>query len=155
SELSSGLASFCCSSSSGNSAGESDRRQRTQPSPNNPNLVRNAMPGLYLRNLLASCYFCDIILVDEKRRSQIMIMRELSKATAGGWTMLWSLLLGVLVLGAAGWGAFEAQNVFLIVGWALATVFWAVLLGGFYTLQPNQAAVLVLFGRYAGTDRNQ
>ena len=32
-------------------------------------------------------------------------------------------------------------------------VIWFVCLFGFYTLQPNEAAVLVLFGKYVGTDK--
>jgi len=35
---------------------------------------------------------------------------------------------------------------------AVVTFLWLI---GFYTLQPNMAAVLTIFGRYAGTDRTQ
>ncbi|MBW7904581.1 MAG: SPFH domain-containing protein [Phycisphaerae bacterium] len=41
----------------------------------------------------------------------------------------------------------------LLILWILATIVWAVCWNGFYTLQPNQAAVLVLFGKYTGSDR--
>jgi hypothetical protein len=42
--------------------------------------------------------------------------------------------------------------------WALivlifALLVWITLLCGFYTIQPNQAGVLTLFGKYVGTDR--
>jgi regulator of protease activity HflC (stomatin/prohibitin superfamily) len=44
------------------------------------------------------------------------------------------------------------------VGFVIATVIRAVLLiliaSGFYMIQPNQAAVITLFGAYRGTDRN-
>ena len=45
------------------------------------------------------------------------------------------------------------QHVVPIVVLSLVATVWAVLLGGFFTLQPNQAAVLLLFGRYKGTVR--
>jgi regulator of protease activity HflC (stomatin/prohibitin superfamily) len=35
----------------------------------------------------------------------------------------------------------------------IALVVWAILFAGFFTLQPNQARVLVLFGKYQGTVR--
>jgi regulator of protease activity HflC (stomatin/prohibitin superfamily) len=38
-----------------------------------------------------------------------------------------------------------------IIVWTLAMIIWATMLCGFFTLQPNMAAVLILFGRYAGT----
>jgi regulator of protease activity HflC (stomatin/prohibitin superfamily) len=41
----------------------------------------------------------------------------------------------------------------LLVVWALLTIAWIITLAGFYTLQPNEAAALVLFGKYAGTDK--
>jgi regulator of protease activity HflC (stomatin/prohibitin superfamily) len=42
-------------------------------------------------------------------------------------------------------------NAPLIIIWALTITVWSLMLGGFFTLQPNMAAVLILFGRYAGT----
>ena len=41
----------------------------------------------------------------------------------------------------------------LLVFWALTTGLWIFVMAGFYTLQPNEAAALVLFGRYNGTDK--
>jgi regulator of protease activity HflC (stomatin/prohibitin superfamily) len=35
--------------------------------------------------------------------------------------------------------------------WVIAVGFWAFMMGGFFTLQPNMAAVLTLFGKYTGT----
>ena len=44
---------------------------------------------------------------------------------------------------------------FLVVGSIVAAVLllagWGLLLGGFFTLQPNMSAVLILFGKYSGT----
>ncbi len=38
-----------------------------------------------------------------------------------------------------------------VVAIILALIFWFVLMFGFFTLQPNMAAVLILFGKYVGT----
>jgi regulator of protease activity HflC (stomatin/prohibitin superfamily) len=45
-----------------------------------------------------------------------------------------------------------AGHVIGIVVWGLAVLTWVLLLLGFYTLQPNMSAVLILFGKYRGTD---
>jgi regulator of protease activity HflC (stomatin/prohibitin superfamily) len=73
----------------------------------------------------------------------LMAVIGLLLLAAGGWRLaqvnedmaLRSLLLGHVLPGAA-----------LIV---VAALTWA----GIYTLQPNEAALLTLFGRYVGTDR--
>ncbi|MBI5866083.1 MAG: SPFH domain-containing protein [Planctomycetes bacterium] len=82
-----------------------------------------------------------------------MATREIGKNTASGWPALWLAIVGAVALIALAFPAFLSGMVFFIVVWALVVVFWAIMIGGFYTLQPNQAAVLVLFGRYSGTDR--
>src|SRR5437868_3507873 len=69
--------------------------------------------------------------------------------TLNGIAML--LLLLAMIAGAVFGvvemrGAFARFGVFLVV----AVVFVA---GGFYMLQPNKAAVIMLFGSYLGTDR--
>ncbi len=73
------------------------------------------------------------------------------KATASGYEML----LAGLVLIAAGIGSLIAGDHAL--GWAIAGVVvilaGVLVLAGLYMLQPNQNAVLTLFGRYVGTDR--
>lgn len=40
-----------------------------------------------------------------------------------------------------------------IIGGAVLFVVWCIFTGGFFTLQPNEAAVLILFGEYKGTVR--
>lgn len=73
------------------------------------------------------------------------------KTTVSGYAML---LVG-LVLIVGGVACLTAGNHGL--AWALAgvalVVAGVVVLGGLYMLQPNQNAVLTLFGRYVGTDR--
>jgi regulator of protease activity HflC (stomatin/prohibitin superfamily) len=80
--------------------------------------------------------------------------RERAASPMNGYVMLVALLLTVamvawgvleIVSGAAGPVQFTA-----LVGGALLFGFIA---SGFYMLQPNQAAVITLFGAYAGTDR--
>jgi len=81
-----------------------------------------------------------------------MLTQEKDLKPLSGWFMLVLLLAGgaglvfwFLEILAAG-----ASATFIIV-WALAVTVWSLMLGGFFTLQPNMAAVLILFGRYAGT----
>ena len=38
-----------------------------------------------------------------------------------------------------------------IILWVLAVMVWALMLAGFFTLQPNMSAALTLFGKYTGT----
>lgn len=76
------------------------------------------------------------------------------------------LFLGVALAYAwyrAGVGAYRAgtsqpwasgPGVFTWIGISVVTIVWAVCLGGFFTLQPNIGAVLILFGKYVGTERS-
>ena len=66
------------------------------------------------------------------------------------------MLLGVLVAIAAGaWlaasGGLHGGSVPQLIGGLLLAVFAAFLLVGLYMVEPNQAAVLSLFGKYVGT----
>lgn len=45
----------------------------------------------------------------------------------------------------------SAINVAAIILGSVLFVVWCILIGGFFTLQPNEAAVLILFGEYKGT----
>jgi regulator of protease activity HflC (stomatin/prohibitin superfamily) len=73
--------------------------------------------------------------------------------TSSGYVMLLVLLLA---LAAVGVGVFEltqdapALGAPLVAGGVLTFLF---VLCGFYLLQPNQAAAILLFGAYKGTDR--
>ncbi len=78
--------------------------------------------------------------------------RERPAATAGGYTMAllaFAAFAGValLVLSRAAVGGL---GTLLVVVLALLGVF---LSSGLYMLQPNEGAILTLFGRYVGTDR--
>ena len=82
-----------------------------------------------------------------------MQSREREQAVSNGWAALAGLIAGGVVLGLLWWGAAAGQLAWLTVILCLLTTVWAVLLGGFFTLQPNEAAVLILFGKYVGTVR--
>lgn len=105
-----------------------------------------------------------------------MQTRESLIATRSGWGFLWGAIAAAVVLGYALYALIMAKEhagsgpVAALLGvaaeqalgrgfgwgivfWCVLTGLWGLCLGGFYTLQPNQAAVLVLFGRYRGTDR--
>lgn len=80
-----------------------------------------------------------------------MQTREIETTSYNGWGMLALLIAAGVALGYLEYAAIRMVNVWLIVGVGLAVLFWFVLLFGFFTLQPNQAAVLILFGKYRGT----
>lgn len=85
--------------------------------------------------------------------------REITTTTFSGWLMLAVTILGMLagaalfiwaiVRGSAG-GEFPVAR---FVGGLLVEIFSCFLMGGFFTLQPNEARVLILFGAYKGTVR--
>lgn len=81
------------------------------------------------------------------------VSRERPAQAASGWLLLFvEFILIPLVLYALFAGV-RGESVFLgFVGMGLAIL--AALIGaGFFTLQPNESAVLLLFGRYCGTVR--
>ena len=69
--------------------------------------------------------------------------------TMNGIAMLF-LILALIVVEIAGFAAMRAGFILLGIAIAVAIVFLA---GGFFMLQPNEAAVLTLFGDYLGTER--
>ncbi len=73
-----------------------------------------------------------------------------------GWVMLCLLIAMGIALGICfRWLLRRPTDppAWPLIGASLITVFWGVLWGGYFTLQPNMAAVLILFGRYRGTVR--
>jgi len=76
---------------------------------------------------------------------------ERQRAAVNGWLMLAILILTGLAIGYFLYRMIRVENVVMIVAGSLAGTVWSVGLGGFFTLQPNMAAVLVLFGKYTGT----
>ena len=77
--------------------------------------------------------------------------REYVASTSSGYSMLLLLLILAAAIGFAAFSALKPGLVTTIV--TLCSVAFILVLKGFYVLQPNQAAVITLFGSYKGTDR--
>ena len=79
------------------------------------------------------------------------------------WNGFAGLVIGLLAVGFAIWQFVHAVQLSTVLGipGSLGSMLWAVLLfivgalilAGLYTLQPNEAAILQLFGSYRGTTR--
>lgn len=78
--------------------------------------------------------------------------RERPAATGSGYLMLLVLLLTLAMIAAGVWRLTYAigSGAAMI---ALGTFLFLFVVSGFYLLQPNQAAAILLFGDYRGTDR--
>ncbi len=80
--------------------------------------------------------------------------QERPARAASGWLFL---LLIIALYGMAVWlivTAARGQNVAMVLA-GIGTLVTAIAMsGGFFTLQPNEAAVLILFGAYKGTVRD-
>ena len=72
-------------------------------------------------------------------------------AVKNGWIML-VLLMGLLLADVAMIGFAMLQGVLLVLSCAVLAI-CVILLKGFFSLQPNEARVLLLFGAYRGTVR--
>jgi len=80
-----------------------------------------------------------------------MKTKELVVEVSNGWAVLTGVILYAIL--AVPFFILSLTNVPMLVAWSLSIVVWAFVLGGFYTLQPNEAKALILFGRYFGTDK--
>lgn len=79
------------------------------------------------------------------------VQRERAVSAMSGFIAL-SVLLALLALSIWGFiGSAKRGDVGGIVGWLLLFSVVAVCLGGLFTVQPNEAKVLTLFGAYKGT----
>ncbi len=83
----------------------------------------------------------------------LRLSKERPARTQNGYVMLLLLVL-LLAMLAAGLGlvagGLDAAGAALLLPAAIGSIFLA---AGFYFLQPNQAAAILLFGDYRGTDR--
>jgi len=73
--------------------------------------------------------------------------------TYNGWLMVVSLFFAGVLLGGGTFFAFRFGLIWVGVGLAVLVAIWFVMLFGFFTLAPNIAGVLTMFGRYRGTVR--
>ena len=78
---------------------------------------------------------------------------ERRAATGSGYLMLLVLLLALAAMGAGGWQIAETNIALGASLLSLGAIAFLFVLCGFYLLQPNQAAAILLFGDYKGTDR--
>ena len=79
--------------------------------------------------------------------------REQPTTAANGWLFVF-IVIALLALGlfALVRGA-QSQSILSIVAGLVVSTLTFVMLAGFFTLQPNESAVLTLFGAYKGTTR--
>ena len=82
----------------------------------------------------------------------LRLSQERPAATQSGYAMLLVLLLAV-ASGIAGIGILASGEILGSVVFICAMLAFLLLVPGFYFLQPNQAAAILLFGDYRGTDR--
>jgi regulator of protease activity HflC (stomatin/prohibitin superfamily) len=89
-----------------------------------------------------------------KINEQRIANQEIVVKAASGWPMV-GLFLFLLALAIAGllYGAVQAQPPIMFAGSVLAAI-TVLLFTGLFSLQPNEARVLVLFGKYKGTVRD-
>ena len=83
----------------------------------------------------------------------LRLSRERPAATQNGFVMLLVWLAAAVAIGIGFWLATRgivSAGLSLVVPGLLILLF---VTGGFYFLQPNQAAAILLFGDYKGTDR--
>jgi regulator of protease activity HflC (stomatin/prohibitin superfamily) len=83
------------------------------------------------------------------------MIKEFERTVLNGWSMFFVLLAALLVdvglIVLAAWSAVIWVAVLLV----LTGIVILVMFGGLFTLQPNEAAVLMLFGKYRGTSRRE
>ncbi len=82
-------------------------------------------------------------------------MKEIEgKAASGGKIFLASFFLLILSVAIFGVGVYKEVDVIIVLGIVLFVVY-SFILPGFFTIQPNQAMVLILFGKYTGTIKKE
>ncbi len=81
------------------------------------------------------------------------MIRESAAKSSSGMFML--ILWPVLLLLSIWWlvQAARADSALQVVGAGLAILYFALMLGGFFVVEPNHASVLMLFGNYRGSER--
>lgn len=82
--------------------------------------------------------------------------REREVKTLSGWPVLGALILTAFGIGYLYYWSLThrpAPHLWGLVTSALLTLLWGFVAAGFFTLQPNVSAVLLLFGAYKGTVR--
>lgn len=84
--------------------------------------------------------------------------KERSTQTLNGWPVLLTLIAALFGIGYLFYWSVAFRRVPNVPGLISSIVLvltWIFLVCGFFTLQPNLSAVLMLFGRYRGTSREE
>jgi len=82
-----------------------------------------------------------------------MVTQEQEVNAVNGWMILVIVIVAGLGLVAGLVNAVGQENVVQVIALAFGVALWIFVACGFFTLQPNEGAVLVLFGDYKGTVR--
>ena len=82
-----------------------------------------------------------------------MVTQENEVNAVNGWMILVIVIVTGLGLLAGLVNAISHENVVQVIMLAIGVALWIFVACGFFTLQPNEGAVLVLFGDYRGTVR--
>lgn len=83
-----------------------------------------------------------------------MDTKEITCSVSSGWPMLTVALIAPLIVVPLFIFSLMSGALPGIVLAIMLAVTWVFLCSGFFTLQPNEAAVLILFGDYRGTDKS-
>jgi regulator of protease activity HflC (stomatin/prohibitin superfamily) len=94
------------------------------------------------------------MMTDSVSRGALNASVERTAATHSGYVLL-LVALGFVALQVFGISrlAYDDSSALAIAATAVGPMGWLLILPGFYLLQPNQAAAILLFGAYRGTDR--
>ena len=79
------------------------------------------------------------------------MIRERALATVNGWVMLPALVAGMVVSGWLLGLAAQADSTPMVALWVLVEVLLGLLMLGFFIVNPNEARVATLFGKYSGS----
>src|SRR6266511_1043675 len=87
------------------------------------------------------------------------VTQEIRRHAVSGWLMLpVNIILLIVGIAVLTWGIMIAANTrhfsYLIIAGPIIETTAIILLCGHFTLQPNEARVLILFGAYHGTVRD-
>ena len=79
------------------------------------------------------------------------MIRERALTTVNGWVMLPALVAGMVVSAWLLGLAAQADSTPMVALWALVEVLLGLLMLGFFIVNPNEARVATLFGKYSGS----
>src|ERR1017187_1832215 len=111
------------------------------------------LTGVYHNNIIVILSPCKERTLFDMNANQFTTTQERIIQAKNGWVMLLSLF-GLLIgdIALLIYSVSEHSLVFLVLSVLLVPV-TIILLTGFFTLQPNEGRVLILFGAYRGTVR--